>query len=95
GFCGVLIEALADRSNHERYSPQLRARVVKILSTMLGECLPAVSHESQNAIATMMLMAFDGYALNYHLRDGQTAHNNEINALCQMILHTHHTSISQ
>ncbi len=86
GFCGILIEALSDRTNQDKYSPQLRASVEKTLIKMLGNCLPDADSDSHQAIASMLVMAFDGYALNYHLRSGQTAPDNEIDALCKIIL---------
>ena len=92
GFCGILIEALSDRSNQDKYSPQLRTAVEQALVDMLRDCLPSAQPESLQAIAGMMVMAFDGYALNYHLRDGQTAHDDDINALCTIILDAHHKS---
>ena len=86
GFCGILIEALSDRSNQEKYSPQLRGVVETALLEMLQGCLPSAGQTRLRAIASMMVMAFDGYALNYHLRNGQTAPAEEIDALCDMVL---------
>lgn len=86
GFCGILIEALSDRTNQDKYSPQLRASIEKTLISMLSECLPNAKPDSHQAIASMLVMAFDGYALNYHLRHGQTAPDKEIDAVCKIIL---------
>lgn len=86
GFCGILIEALADRANQERYSPELRGVVERALLDMLQGCLPLTDPHKLRAIASMLVMAFDGYALNYHLRNGETAPNEEIDALCDMLL---------
>lgn len=89
GFCGTLIEALSDRSNQDKYSTQLRAPTDKAIDQMLAHCLPTAPPESRQAISTMLIMAFDGYAVNYHLKNGQKANLTEIKQLCSMVLAAH------
>jgi len=86
GFCNNLIEALSDKGTKEKYSSSLRVSVEQSLSKMLASCLPGMKRNQHKAIATFLLMAFDGYALNYHLHDGKLGSSEEIDFLCRMIL---------
>lgn len=89
GFCGTLIEALSDRTNHSKYSTQLRASIENTLEGLLSYSLPKANAQQLTAIATMLIMAFDGYALNYHLRNGQTAHDSDIDLWCEILSSTY------
>lgn len=46
---------------------------------------PGTAQQSRY-IANLVLMAFDGYALNFTLQNGKTASAAEIKFLCDMIL---------
>jgi AcrR family transcriptional regulator len=85
GFCNNLIEALSAKGTKEKYSSNLRVSVEQSLSKMLASCLPGLKRAQHKAISTFLLMAFDGYALNYHLHDGKLASAEEIDFLCRMI----------
>src|SRR5690606_29164542 len=86
GFCGILIEALSDRAVQDKYSPQLRDSIEVTLRKMLAQCLPQANKKTLKAIASMLIMAFDGYALNYHLRKGRIDSDDDIEAICELIL---------
>lgn len=86
GFCGILIEALSDRAVQDKYSPQLRDSIEASLRKMLAQCLPQANRKTHKAVASMLIMAFDGYALNYHLRKGQIDSDDDIAAICELIL---------
>ncbi|TFL08842.1 TetR/AcrR family transcriptional regulator [Pusillimonas caeni] len=85
GFCNSLIEALSAPGSKEKYSSSLRVVVERGLADMLAECLPALAREQHRALARFLLMAFDGYALNYHLNDGETASEEDVAFLCAMM----------
>lgn len=85
GFCNNLIEALSAKGTKEKYSSNLRVSVEQSLDKMLASCLPGLKASQHKAIATFLLMAFDGYALNYHLHDGKLASVQEIDFMCSMI----------
>lgn len=89
GFCGVLIEALSDRANQKKYSPQLRFSVERALIKLLNHSLPGTTAQSCQSIVNILIMAFDGYALNYHLREGETASDSDVDTLYEMILRTY------
>jgi len=86
GFCGVLIEALSDRSTQAQYSPKLRKSIDLTLHGILIGCLPNANADLIRSVVKMLVMAFDGYALNYHLRNGQIASEKEIETLCKFII---------
>ena len=85
GFCSSLIEAFASPGSKEKYTSSLRVIVEKSLTSMLGECLPQFSTEQHRVLARFLLMAFDGYALNFHLNEGEVASEQDIAFLCSMI----------
>ncbi|PVY62600.1 TetR family transcriptional regulator [Pusillimonas noertemannii] len=86
GFCNSLIEALSAPGNKEKYSSSLRVTVEQGLVSMLSVCLPALAHQQHHAAAKFLLMAFDGYALNYHLNSGETASEEDVAFLCGLLL---------
>ncbi|OXR48243.1 hypothetical protein PuT2_13705 [Pusillimonas sp. T2] len=86
GFCSVLIEALSDRSIQDKYSPRLRNTIEANLKKLLTQCLPAASTATHQTVTTLLIMAFDGYALNFHLKNGQTARDEDIDTLCRLFL---------
>src|SRR5690606_6309262 len=67
GFCNSLMEALSAPGSKEKYSSSLRMVVERSLVGMLADCTPQLSPPQRGALAKFLLMAFDGYALNYHL----------------------------
>ena len=85
GFCNNLIEALSAKGTKEKYDSSLRISIEQSLSKMLAGCLPGLKRAQHKAIATFLLMAFDGYALNFHLHDGKLGSTDEIDFLCRMI----------
>lgn len=85
GFCNSLIEALAAPSSREKYSSSLRVTIEKNLVQMLQQCLPGLAAQQYGALARFLLMAFDGYALNYHLTEGETASEMDVAFLCDMM----------
>ena len=85
GFCNSLIEAFAAPGNKEKYSSTLRVTVEQSLADMLLECLPNLSVEQHGALARFLLMAFDGYALNFHMNEGEMATEKDVAFLCAMM----------
>lgn len=85
GFCSNLIQALSERPEDE-YRPHLRIYIEERLSVMLTGSLPELTAPQSRYIANFILMAFDGYALNFTLQNGKTASAAEIKFLCDMIL---------
>jgi AcrR family transcriptional regulator len=58
GFANNMMQAISGANGRDGYSPALR------------DCLPATDRKNARDLASIMLMAFDGYALNFHLKGG-------------------------
>jgi AcrR family transcriptional regulator len=70
GFASNMIQAISAANGREGYSAALRLAVEERVAKMLEDCLPATDQKDARAVANIMLMAFDGYALNFHLEGG-------------------------
>jgi AcrR family transcriptional regulator len=70
GFANNMIQAISAANGREGYSPALRLAVEERVAGLLEDCLPAGDRKNARDVANIMLMAFDGYALNFHLKDG-------------------------
>lgn len=70
GFANNLMQALSITTAREGYSPALRLAIEERLARLLDECLPSLGHLNSRELANIVLMAFDGYALNFHLKGG-------------------------
>lgn len=86
GFCNNLIQALSTNPVKEDYQPTLRLSIEHRLERMLAGCLGEFDAERHRMITHIVLMAFDGYALNVHLNGGQTATSRDIELFCEMVL---------
>jgi AcrR family transcriptional regulator len=72
GFANNLMQALATTTVREGYSPALRLAIEERLARLLDECLPNLGDAGARELANIVLMAFDGYALNFHLNGEAT-----------------------
>jgi AcrR family transcriptional regulator len=70
GFANNMMQAISAANGREGYSPALRLAIEDRLAKLLENCLPATNHKNARDLANIMMMAFDGYALNYHLKGG-------------------------
>jgi AcrR family transcriptional regulator len=93
GFVNNLLQALSSTSVMEEYSPALRQLVQASLIKMLNLCLPQFASEKNEMLADFFLMAFDGYALNFHLSGKKSSRLKHIDFLCEMILHYAENSV--
>jgi len=75
GFANNLMQAISATTIREGYSPTLRLAIEERLARLLDDCLPNLGHMSSRELANIVLMAFDGYALNFHLSVGNTLGN--------------------
>lgn len=89
GFCGVLIEALSNRDMLGKYEPKLRLIVESELLILLAKCLPKANHLIHQSIINILIMAFDGYALNYHLSGGKKATKEDIETICTLLFNAY------
>ena len=69
GFAKNIMQALSTTSSSDSYSPHLRELFQGRVADWIGECL-AVPPAEGSVIAGVVLMAFDGFAMNVHLNHG-------------------------
>jgi AcrR family transcriptional regulator len=70
GFANNMMQAISGANGRDGYSPALRLAIEERLARLLEDCLPAPDRKNARDLASIMLMAFDGYALNFHLKGG-------------------------
>lgn len=69
GFAKNIMQALSTTSGGGNYSPHLRETFQGQVAKWIEECL-AVSPAQGEIIAGVVLMSFDGFAMNVHLEHG-------------------------
>jgi AcrR family transcriptional regulator len=69
GFAKNIMQALSTTSGGDAYSPHLRELFQGRVAKWIEGCL-AVSATESDVIAGVVLMAFDGFAMNVHLEHG-------------------------
>jgi AcrR family transcriptional regulator len=70
GFANNMMQAISAANGRDGYSPALRLAIEGRLAKLLEDCLPTTDRKNARDLASIMLMAFDGYALNFHLKGG-------------------------
>lgn len=65
GFAHIMMQAIATTTAREGCSPNLRLTVEERVAKLLDDCLPRLHHISSRKLANILLMAFDGYTLNF------------------------------
>jgi AcrR family transcriptional regulator len=68
GFANNLVQALST-GHGDQYDPKLRIAVEQRVAHWIRDCL-SVSAKEAETITGVVLMAFDGFAMNYHLAHG-------------------------
>lgn len=71
GFANNVMQALAATSGGEGYSSTLRELFQTRVAEWIEGCLP-IRRQGSIQLAGVLLMAFDGYAMNAHLSNGIT-----------------------
>lgn len=73
GFANNVMQALSTTSGGEceGYSPKLRELFQTRVAQWIEDCLP-IPRQGSIQLAGVLLMAFDGYAMNAHLSNGIT-----------------------
>ena len=69
GFAKNIMQALSTSGGSDSYSPHLRELFQGRVAAWIGECLELPEAES-SVVAGVLLMAFDGFAMNVHLDHG-------------------------
>ena len=69
GFANNVMQALSTSARGDDYDPRLRQRFQRRVAAWLVETL-ALSPADSRVLAGVTLMAFDGFAMNVHLKHG-------------------------
>jgi AcrR family transcriptional regulator len=86
GFAHTMMQAIATTTAREGYSPNLRLTVENRVAKLLDSCLPRPDHMSSRELANILLMAFDGYALNFHLKGGAVCPDDQLKLFSTILL---------
>jgi AcrR family transcriptional regulator len=86
GFANNMMQAISTTTTREGYSPALRLAIEERLAKLLDHCLPSLDHMSSRELANILLMAFDGYALNFHLRGGAVCPTKQLTLFADILL---------
>lgn len=69
GFANNVMQALSTTSGSEGYSPRLRELFQNRVAAWIETCVP-LPRQGSFLLAGVLLMAFDGYAMNAHVSNG-------------------------
>jgi AcrR family transcriptional regulator len=69
GFANNVMQAVSTSSGNGDYDPKLREVFQGRVAGWIRECLAVTPRESEQ-LAAVVLMAFDGFAMNVHLMNG-------------------------
>lgn len=86
GFTNNLIQALST-GRGENYSPRLREQIQARVGHWIADALGLTSKESQIVVG-VLLMAFDGFALNVHLAHGMGCNAETVRLFAAMLSRT-------
>ncbi len=86
GFAHTMMQAIATTTAREGYSPHLRLAIEERVAKLLDSCLPSLDHISSRELANILLMAFDGYALNFHLKGGAVCPDEQLKLFADILL---------
>jgi AcrR family transcriptional regulator len=88
GFANNIIQAVSGASSEEEYDPSLLRMAEEFISRMLREMLPPdrLKVVDVRSMSHVILMAFDGFAMNVHVNRDASCGDDEIEMLCTLIL---------
>lgn len=88
GFANNIIQAVSGASSEEEYDPSLLRMAEEFISRMLREMLPPdrLKVVEVRSMSHVILMAFDGFAMNVHVNRNASCGDDEIEMLCTLIL---------
>ena len=86
GFANNLMQAISTTTVREGYRPTLRITIEERLARLLDDCLPNLGHSRSRELANVVLMAFDGYVLNFHLNGEAICPNKRLTLFADMLI---------
>ena len=88
GFANNVMQAASTASPEEGYNPTLLKWVEESVASMICAALPPGRCGALGSvdIAHILMMAFDGFVINYHLRPGKHCSRETIELMSQLLL---------
>ena len=90
GFANNVMQAVSTSTPEEGYNPTLLNWVEENIATMIRDALPAGRRSALGSarFTHILMMAFDGFVINFHLRPGKHCSAETIELMCQLLLGT-------
>lgn len=90
GFANNVMQAASTATPDEGYNPKLLHWVEEKLAAMIRDALPPGRRDALGRVgfAHILMMAFDGFVINYHLRPGKHCSAETIELMCRLLLGT-------
>lgn len=85
GFANNVMQAVSTSGGGADYSPRLRKLLQRRVARWLQDCIGPASSREATLMAGVILMAFDGFAINVHLAHGMAC-NVELARLFSCVL---------
>jgi AcrR family transcriptional regulator len=87
GFANNVMQAVSATTAEEGYDPSLLQWVERKVAELLREALPP---ERRALLGTprfshILMMAFDGFVINYHLRPGRACSERTLELMCRLL----------
>lgn len=88
GFANNVMQAASTATPEEGYNPTLLHWVEENIAAMIRDALPPGRRDALGSapFAHILMMAFDGFVINYHLRPGKPCGRQTIELMCQLLL---------
>ena len=88
GFANNVMQAASTASPEEGYNPTLLCWVEENVAAMIRDTLPPGRRNELGStrFAHILMMAFDGFVINYHLRPGKHCSRETIGLMCRLLL---------
>lgn len=88
GFANNVMQAISTAAPREGYNPALLWWAKERIAGMLRDALPPGRREEFATVqfAHILMMAFDGFVINYHLCPSEPCSDETIELMCQLLL---------
>ena len=88
GFANNVMQAASTATPEEGYNPTLLHWVEEHIAAMICDTLPPGRRDEFGSarFAHILMMAFDGFVINSHLRPGRHCSRETIELMCQLLL---------
>lgn len=85
GFAHNVVDAVSSSSNRDEYSPRLREEFVARVAQWVQGCT-AMGDKECRLVATVMVMAFDGFAANVRVEHGAACNAEMVELFSELLL---------